>query len=272
MKAPPSNAANARGARVSFDLYPYAAYSTYSDVLFPGWVLADGPDSVRARLTNADPLRRVQTEMRAIFVAQTGGTAASIRFRRIAQAPQFTGKTLADYLAAQHVAESLDTIIDALIVLQRDGGFTATVEAMSERDIEAFLRQPASMVSTDGDLVTPGKGFPHPRSYGAFPRVIARYVGERHVLSFESAIAKMTSVPARTLGLKDRGVIRTGMVADLVVFDRARFVDKATFTDPHHYADGVVHLFVNGAAVIRDGVLTGARPGRTLRRPDASHR
>lgn len=266
------DAANARGVRVSFDVYPYPAYSTYSDVLFPGWVLADGPDSVRARLTNAEQLRRVRSEMRPIFVAQTGGTAASIRFRTIAQAPQFSGKTLADYLAAQNIVESLDAIIDVLIVLQRDGGFTATVEAMSERDIEAFLRHPASMVSTDGDLVTPGKGFPHPRSYGAFPRVIARYVGERHVLSFEVAIAKMTGVPARALGLKDRGVIRAGMMADLVVFDRARFVDQATFTDPHHYAEGVVHLFVNGQAVIRDGALTGARPGRTIRRPDPSRR
>ena len=266
------DAANARGVRVSFDVYPYQAYSTYSDVLFPGWVLADGPDSVRARLTNTVQLRRARIEMRRIFVAQTGGTAASVRFRTVQPAPQFTGKTLADYLAAQHITESLDAIVEALIVLQRDGGFTATVQAMSERDINAFMRHPASMISTDGDLVTPGKGFPHPRSYGAFPRVIARYVGERHVLSFESAIAKMTGVPARALGLRDRGVIRPGMVADLVVLDRARFVDRATFTDPHHYAEGVVHLFVHGDAVIRDGLLTGARPGRAIRRPEpASH-
>ncbi|MBC7844019.1 MAG: amidohydrolase family protein [Gemmatimonadaceae bacterium] len=260
------DAATARGVRVSFDVYPYAAYSTYSDVLFPGWVLADGPDSIRARLTNAEQLRRVQTEMRPIFLAQTGGTAASVRFRTIPQAPQFTGRTLADYLAAQNAPQSLDAIIEALIELQRDGGFTATVDAMSERDINAFLRHPGSMVSTDGDLVVPGKGFPHPRSYGAFPRVIARYVGERHVLTFESAIAKMTGVPARALGLRDRGMLRAGLRADLVVFDRARFVDRATFTDPHHYAEGVVHLFVNGQAVIRDGTLTGARPGRAVRR------
>jgi N-acyl-D-amino-acid deacylase len=139
-------------------------------------------------------------------------------------------------------------------------------EAMSERDIEAFLRHPASMVSSDGDLVTPGIGFPHPRSYGAFPRVIARYVSERGVLSFESVIAKMTGVPARALGLQDRGLLRPGMAADLVVFDRARFVDRATFADPHHHAEGVVHLLVNGQVVIRDGVLTGARPGQALRR------
>ncbi len=255
------DAANAGGVRVSFDVYPYQAYSTYSDVLFPGWVLADGQDSVRAH-----------DEMRDIFVAQTGGTAASVRFRTIASAPEFMGRTLADYLAAHHVAESLDAIVDALIVLQRDGGFTATVDAMSEGDVDTFLRHPQAMVSSDGDLVTPGVGFPHPRSYGAFPRVIARYVGERHVLTFEAAIAKMTSVPARMLGVTNRGVLRAGNVADIVVFDRARFVDKATFTDPHHYAEGVVHLFVNGDAVLQDGAMTHARPGRAIRRNDSSRR
>lgn len=266
------DAANAAGGRVSVDVYPYLAYSTYSDVLFPGWVLADGPDSIRARLSDAVQVQRARAEMRPIFVAQTGGTAASVRFRTIPAAPDFTGRSLADYLAAQHTAESLDAIVDALITLQRDGGFTATVEAMSGRDVDAFLRHPASMVSSDGDLVTPGVGFPHPRSYGAFPRVIAHYVGDRHVLSFESAIAKMTGVPARMLGLRDRGVLRVGNAADIVVFDRARFADKATFTDPHHYAEGVVHLYVNGVAVIRDGALTGTRPGLTIRRSDAAGR
>ena len=258
---------NARGPRVSFDIYPSAAYSTYSDVLFPGWVLADGQDSVRARLTSPETVRRVRAEMRPIFVAQTSGTAAGILLRTIPSAPEFTGKTLADVLAARGVAESLDAIIDAVIALQRDGGFTATFEAMSEPDIEAFLRHPAAMVSSDGDLVTPGTGFPHPRSYGAFPRVLARYVSERGVLSFESAIAKMTGVPARTLGLHNRGLLRVGMAADIVVLDRARFRDAATFTDPHHYAEGVVDLFVNGRAVILDGAMTGARPGHALRRP-----
>ena len=260
------DSANARGQRVSFDVYPYAAYSTYSDVLFPGWVLADGQDSVRARLTAPETLRRVRAEMRPIFTAQTSGTATGILFRTIPSAPEFTGRTLADLLASRGAAESLDAIIDVLIALQRDGGFTAMFEAMSERDIEAFLRHPASMVSSDGDLVTPGRGFPHPRSYGAFPRVLAQYAGARGVLSFEGAIAKMTGVPARALGLRERGLLRTGMAADIVVFDRSRFRDNATFTDPHHYAEGVVDLFVNGQAVILDGAMTGARPGRALRR------
>ena len=257
----------ARGIHVSFDVYPYPAYSTYSDVLFPGWVLADGPDSVSARLGRTETVDRLHREMPSIFVAQTAGTAASIRFRTVAGAPQWAGRTLAEYLRERGLDDTPRNVTSALIDLQRTGGFTATVEAMSERDIEAFLRHPSAMVSTDGDLVRPGQGFPHPRSYGAFPRVIARYVGERRVLPFERAIAKMTSVPARTLGLTDRGVLRAGATADVVVFDRARFVDRSTFTDPHHYAEGVMHLFVNGTPVISNGAMTGARPGRALRRP-----
>jgi N-acyl-D-aspartate/D-glutamate deacylase len=122
------------------------------------------------------------------------------------------------------------------------------------------------MVSTDGDLMSPGKGFPHPRSYGAFPRVIARYVGEQHVLTLEQAIAKMTGLPARTLGLEKRGLLRPGYAADIVVFDPATMRDVATFTDPYHYSEGVRQLFINGVAVIRDGTLTGEKPGKALKR------
>jgi N-acyl-D-amino-acid deacylase len=141
------------------------------------------------------------------------------------------------------------------------------VEAMSEADVEAFLRHEAAMVSSDGDLVRPGVGFPHPRSYGAFPRVLARYVRERAVLSLEAAIAKMTSVPARALGLVDRGALRDGAFADVVVFDAATVTDRGTFTEPHQYPEGIVHLFVNGQAVIADRALTGLRPGTPIRRP-----
>jgi N-acyl-D-amino-acid deacylase len=261
------DSANAAGARVSFDVYPYTAYSTYSDVLLPAWALAGGVDSFAARVRDPAVRARLATEMRALFAAQTGGTAASVRFRTIESAPDFVGRTLADYLSEHGHGDSLDDIVDALIALQAAGGFTAIVEAMSEADVEAFLRHEAAMVSSDGDLVRLGVGFPHPRSYGAFPRVLARYVRERGVLTLEEAIAKMTSVPARALGLVDRGILRDSAFADVVVFDAATVTDRGTFTAPHQYADGIVHLFVNGQAVIADRALTGLRPGTPIRRP-----
>lgn len=257
--------ANVRGLRTTFDVYPYPAYSTYSDVLFPAWVLADGQDSVRVRLALPEVRARLHREMPEIFRAQTAGTADAIRFRT-APDSGLAGRTMAEVLRAEGKDTTLTTVIDRLIDLQQRGGFTAVVQAMSEQDIIAFLKHPRGMVSTDGDLVTPGQGFPHPRSYGAFPRVIARYVGEQHVLTLEQAIAKMTSVPARALGLSTRGQLRAGFAADVVVFDPATMRDVATFTDPHHYSEGVRHLFVNGVAVIRDGTLTGAKPGVPIRR------
>ncbi|MBY0490770.1 MAG: D-aminoacylase [Gemmatimonadaceae bacterium] len=257
--------ANASRLRTTFDVYPYPAYSTYSDVLFPAWVLADGQDSVTARLARPDVRARLHREMPDIFKAQTAGTAEAIRFRT-APDSGLAGRTLAEVLKAQGKPDDVDTVIDRLIDLQARGGFTAVVQAMSEGDIIAFLKHPRGMVSTDGDLVTPGKGFPHPRSYGAFPRVIARYVGEQHVLTLEQAIAKMTSLPARSLGLDKRGLLRSGYAADVVVFDPATMRDVATFTDPHHYSEGVRHLFVNGVPVIRDGAITGEKPGVALRR------
>jgi N-acyl-D-aspartate/D-glutamate deacylase len=257
---------NARGTKVSFDVYPYLAYSTYSDVLFPSWVLANGQDSVVARMTNPAQRARLHQEMKAIYLAQTGGTAASVQFREMKSAPEYAGKTLADVMRSSGAPETLDNIVDALIDMQAAGGFTAIVQAMSDRDVDAFLLHRNGSVSTDGDLVTLGVGFPHPRSYGAFPRVLARYVRERHLLSLEAAIAKMTLAPARMLGLTDRGQLRVGAIADIVVFDRERIVDKATFTDPHHYAEGVVHLMIGGVPVLDSMRLTGQRPGVALRR------
>lgn len=261
---------NASGTRVSFDVYPYTAYSTYSDVLVPAWSLAGGPAAFADRVRDPAIRTRIAEEMRTLFAAQTAGTAASVRFRTLESAPEFVGRTLADYLAAQGREESPDAIIEALITLQAAGGFTAIVEAMNDDDVVALLRHDAGMVSSDGDLVRPGVGFPHPRSYGAFPRVLGHYVRERQVLTLPQAIARMTSAPARVLGLVDRGALRTGHYADVVVFDAARIIDRGTFTEPHQYPLGMVHVFVNGAAVLRDGTPTGARPGRALRRPDTT--
>lgn len=122
------------------------------------------------------------------------------------------------------------------------------------------------MIESDGDLVGLGQGFPHPRSYGAFPRVLARYVREQKTLTLEKAIRRMTSLPAAQFKQTERGQIREGVFADVVVFDAAKIQDHATYTDPHRYSTGVVHLLVNGSPVIRNGALTGEKPGRVLRR------
>jgi N-acyl-D-aspartate/D-glutamate deacylase len=142
---------------------------------------------------------------------------------------------------------------------------------MSEPDVETIMAVPWIAVCTDAEGRRPGHpildaGRPHPRAYGSTARVLGRYVREREVLSLETAVAKLTSVPAGRLGLRDRGVVRDGAVADLVVFDPATVADQATYTDPAQYPTGIQHVIVNGRTAILDGTETGERAGRLLRR------
>src|SRR5262249_20091389 len=130
---------------------------------------------------------------------------------------------------------------------------------------ERIMRWPFTAIASDGGVTDPGVGNPHPRSYGTNARVLGEYVRVRGVLSLEDAIRRMTSLPARTFGLKDRGLVREGMAADLVVFDPARVADKATYTRPHQYSQGFDFVAVNGSLVVDEGKLTSARPGQALR-------
>ena len=133
--------------------------------------------------------------------------------------------------------------------------------------MERILRYPFTMIGSDGEIPLFGKAAPHPRSYGTFARVLGRYVRELHVLTLEDAVHRMTAIPAARLGLGDRGLLRPGMKADLAVFDPALVADQATFDNPHQYAAGVRHVLVNGRPVVRDGKVTGERPGRVLYGP-----
>ena len=134
------------------------------------------------------------------------------------------------------------------------------------------MQSPFGMIGSDGSLTRLGDGAPHPRAFGTYPRVLGRYVRERRILSLEDAVRKMTSFPAARLGLGDRGLLRPGMAADITVFDPATVTDRSTFTDPHHYSEGIRFVLVNGVLVVDKGTLTGARPGQVLRRLTASPR
>ena len=138
---------------------------------------------------------------------------------------------------------------------------------MDEADVIRIMQHPLSMIETDGDNVGYGIGYPHPRSYGAFPRVLSRYVRDLGVITLEEAIKKMTSMPARWLGQEDRGVIAEGMLADIAVFDPEEIRDLATYADPHQYSVGIEDLIVNGVPVIASGGLTGEKPGRWIQGP-----
>lgn len=255
------------GLDVSWDVYPYTAFSTYGDLLFPPWALADGPSAYAARIADPAVRARLAREMRAIFPVQAGRGPSSIRIREAPGRPSMAGRTLADLLRADGRAPTIANAVDAVIDLQARGGFIGIFEAMDPEDVQRFLVHPRTAVETDGDLVTLGVGYPHPRSYGALPRVLGTWVRDRRVLSLETAVAKMTRLPAERLRLADRGRLAPGLRADVVVFDPATIGDAATYTDPHHYAIGVTDVLVAGVPVLRDSRMTGARPGRGLRRP-----
>jgi N-acyl-D-aspartate/D-glutamate deacylase len=262
------DSARAAGLDITHDLYPYTASSTGSGVLFPQWALAGGADSLRARIAVPAVRARIVTEMRDIMQNERGGgDLRRVQFRTVRSAPQYNGRTLADLAADRGMPPTLDTGVALVLELQLAGGFSAIYHAMDEADVIRLLRHPLAMIETDGDPTGYGIGFPHPRSYGAFPRVLARYVRELKVLTLEDAIHRMTALAADQIDQPDRGRIREGAYADITIFDAETIQDRATYLEPHQYAVGIHHVLVNGVPVIRDGALTGERPGRVLRGP-----
>jgi N-acyl-D-amino-acid deacylase len=239
--------ARARGVRVFADQYPYEASSTsLRAALFPGGA-PPGQLSDANLATLRDNLRR-----------RGGPKAIVIAFFR--PDPSLEGRSLADIAAAtgrepESVAIDLISRGDASIV-----SFN-----MSEEDIERIMRQPWTMTSSDGGLVAMGSGRPHPRNNGAFARKLARYVRERRTVSLEFAVRSMTSLPAEVFTIKDRGILREGAWADIVVFDPAVVQDRATYAEPHQLATGVAYVLVNGDIVVDDGKFKAGLPGRVLR-------
>ncbi len=258
--------ARAGGQQVAVDVYPYTAYSTYSDLMFPAWALADGPEAFARRVADAPTKARLVREMRELFVRQTGPGPESIQFREVPSDSTLAGQSLADYLRRHGQPLTVPAAVDALIALQLKGGFIGIFHGMDERDVARFLQHPSTMIETDGDLVTPGVGHPHPRSYGSFPRVLQQYVREQQVLTLEDAVHRMSALSAAWIGATDRGTVAPGKVADIVVFDPNRIRDASTYTDPHHYAEGVTHVLVNGTFVLDGGTMTGSLPGAFLHR------
>ena len=260
--------ARAKGIDIVHDLYPYTASSTRSAVLFPQWVLAGGPDEFAKRVTDPEQLPVIKEEMREIFMTdRTGGDLSRIQIRVLPSDESYNGKTIADMALDRDLPNNVETGIDLVIELQLKGGFSAIFHAMDEQDVIRIMQHPLAMIETDGDPVAYGDGYPHPRSYGAFPRVLARYVRELGVLTLEEAIRKMTSMPADQYNQKERGRITEGAFADIVVFDADTIQDQATYTDPHRYPTGITHVMINGRFVIKSGALNGERPGIWIRGP-----
>lgn len=261
------DSARQAGIDVSHDIYPYTAFSTISSILIPQWAMEGGQEGLRNRLADKTTSLRIKQEMAVLFKRDAGGEdLTKIQFRNFKQNPIFSGKTLADYAEHLGLPLTLETGIDLILELELQGGFIGIFHAMSEKDIEHFLQHPNTMIDSDGDLLNFGEGHPHPRCYGAFPKVLGYFVRDKKIISLENAIHKITYLPAEKIGLKDRGLIQEGAFADLVIFDFDTIADNSTYTDPHHFPSGIKYVLVNGEIVLEKEKITGKMPGNWLKR------
>lgn len=254
--------ARARGVDITFDQYPYTASSTGLGFIFPKWALAE--DKLAERLADPAQWERVKEGMRAFIDERFGNDPSRLQFVRCEGDPSLAGKTMADLLRQRGLPLTRDAMVEMVIELQLRGSCGVILHSYDEADVERLLQSPYGMIGSDGRLTPFGSGSPHPRAYGTYPRILGRYVRERGTITLEEAVRKMTSFPANRLGLKDRGILREGLAADIAVFDPATTTDRATFTNPHQYSEGMRYVLVNGQLVIDGGRHTGARPGRAL--------
>ncbi|WP_295814868.1 amidohydrolase family protein [uncultured Nitratireductor sp.] len=257
--------ARAEGVEMWVDQYPYDASATrLSSALIPRKAMAGGTEAMLKRLTDEAELEALRPQI-AENLDRRGG-ADRIQIRTFAPDTDLEGKRLSDIAKARGL-DAIDTTVAMLREAEGDVGIVSY--NMLESDIARFMQQPWRMTSSDGGLVKMGEGVPHPRSYGSFPRMIAHYARDRKVVPVSKAIHSMTGLPATVYRMKDRGFLREGMVADVVVFNLAQMKDVGTFTDPHHLAEGVDYLIVNGRLSIDDGAFTNAMSGRVLDRNGA---
>jgi N-acyl-D-aspartate/D-glutamate deacylase len=264
-----------RGVNVQANVYPYTRGSNDLASIIPPWAHEGGTAKLLERLKDDKQRQRLKKEIKEGLPAwynhyrAVGGDWSRML---VAGKGNYEGLTMDRVIAARSkgkdpAPDPLDVLFDVLI---EEGGSVPTVyEHHVERDMQMALEQPWCSIGSDGSAYAVEgplrRGNPHPRNFGTFPRVLGLYVRERGVLKLEDAIRKMTSLNAAKLGITDRGLLRAGSFADVVVFDPDRVIDKATYEKPFQYSEGIVHVVVNGKLVLEQGKHTGERPGRALR-------
>ena len=272
-------AARQNGLKITADMYTYTAGATGLDASMPPWVLDGGYDAAYKRLEDpetrkkiADAIRSPSDDWENLYrAAGSADRVLLVEFKSEALKP-LTGKTLAE-AAKLRGEDPVDTIMN--LVLEDRSRVGTVYFMMSDDNIRKQIALPWVSFGSDASSMAPEPPFTkssaHPRAYGNFVRVLAKYVREDRVLTLPDAIRKLSGLPATNLELDRRGFLKEGMFADVVVFDPATIADRATFENPHQYAVGMRHVFVNGAQVIRDGEHTGAKPGRALWGPGKAH-
>ncbi len=258
----------ARGVDVTVDQYPYIAYSTGLGTTLPTWALAGGQGKLLERLKDPETRKKIFDEVLA-FNKKRGyndfeyTAVASCRFE-----PRYEGKNVSEISAILGRKPSHESDVETVLDLMEKGGVSVVTKAMSEQDVENIMRYRNTAIASDGGVREFGEGRPHPRSYGTNARVLNEYVRLRKVLTLEDAVRKMTSLPAQIFAFRNRGLVREGYAADLVVFDPEGVRDHADFANPHQYSSGFEYVLVNGRVAVESGKLTAERGGEVLRREE----
>ncbi|MBE0542733.1 MAG: D-aminoacylase [Verrucomicrobia bacterium] len=257
--------ARGTGLDITQDQYAYTASSTGISQLIPDEAFDGGREKFLERLADPAEKSKIASAMKQKVRHRGREDYAYAVIASYRHDPSFNGLNIVEASEKLRSAATLDDQIETILEIQKHGGASGVFHGMNEEDLQTFLRHPNTMVACDSGLRKLGEGVPHPRGYGNNARVLARYVRELKVLRLEEAIRKMSSLPANSFRLKERGLLREGNWADLVVFDPEQVNDPATYNDPHHYATGIPHVLVNGVPVIKNGKHTDARPGMVLR-------
>jgi N-acyl-D-amino-acid deacylase len=254
------------GVDVVVDQYPYDHSSTGLAITLPSWALADGQEAIVERIKSADSRARIKREMIELLGNLGHKDYSYAKVARFEPEPVYEGKSIAEINLLKGRAPGKENEADTILDIMERGGAQMVYHSMGAEDMERIMKYPNTAVASDGGIRIFGEGMPHPRSYGTNARVLAEYVRARGILTLEDAVRRMTSLPARTFGLADRGLLREGMAADILIFDPARVSDKATYQQPHQFSEGFDFVLVNGTVMVDGGQLTEARGGRVLRR------
>lgn len=255
------------GLNIKIDQYPYNASYTSISILIPSWARAGGNKAFKERV--ADPKLRDSIKAGIVFNIRNdrgGNDLARVQFAKVKWQRGLEGKTLKYWSEQKGLEPTIENGADLVIEAQLNGGASCVFHAMNEEDVERIMKHPQTMIGSDGRLTKPGIGHPHPRYYGTYPRVLGHYVREKKTLTLPEAIHKMTQLPAETIGIKDRGIIKEGMIADIVIFNPNTVIDKATFENPHQYPEGINYVLINGLFSVNNGKFLDARAGKVLRK------
>lgn len=261
------NEARRQGLNVHADRYPYTAYATSLNMLFPLWAREGGHAAFVARLKEPATFARMAPFVRDKIAATGSWAQIMITRAYLSERRELQGRTVEELAAAAGVDPLEYT---RRLLIEEAGQVGMCGFSMSEEDTRMTFAAPFTMVGSDGNAITPtgllGKGTPHPRYYGTFPRYLGRYIREAGVLPLSEAIHRITGLPAAKFGIRERGLLKTGYFADLAVFNPATVIDQATFAEPHQFPLGVDLVVVNGQIVVEKGQHSGKLPGRIIRR------